>query len=189
MFSRAEVKEIVISFVAISIIFAYPDFLWDPQIALIYMLVLGVAFIGHELSHKFTAIHLGFWSEYRMWKEGIILALVFAIATGGAMVFAAPGAVYFATRSMFHRPTRRDVGLIGLAGPLFNAAAFAVSFALYTLTAFGPLRFLMFANAFLGLFNMLPFGPLDGRKILSWNGKVWAGLFAALIIMIIISPS
>ncbi|MBN2101629.1 MAG: site-2 protease family protein [Candidatus Aenigmarchaeota archaeon] len=178
-------REILISFLAISMIFAYPAFLSDPSSLFIYFVVLGVAFIGHELSHKFTAIRLGYWSEYRMWKEGLLMALVFALATGGSIVFAAPGAVYFALRSPFQRMTKRHVGLIGIAGPLFNAVAFSASAVLFLATGSTVFYILMIANAFLGLFNMLPFGPLDGRKIRMWNQKAWIVLFSFLVVALL----
>ncbi len=177
-FTGREVKEIIISAVALSVIFAYPDFFSQPQIIGVYLIVLGIGFIGHEIAHKLTAIKLGFWSEYRMWNEGLFLALILAIATGGSIVFAAPGAVYFASVSMFKRPTIKDVGLIGIAGPLFNGAVYILSFIGLLLSGFFIFKYLMFANAFLGLFNMIPFGPLDGKKVMEWNPKIWAATFA-----------
>ncbi|ENO12473.1 Peptidase family M50, partial [Thermoplasmatales archaeon SCGC AB-539-C06] len=35
---------------------------------------------------------------------------------------------------------------------------------------------LCFVNVFLGVFNLIPFGPLDGKKILRWNAIAWAFL-------------
>ena len=32
-------------------------------------------------------------------------------------------------------------------------------------------------NFFLAFFNMIPFGPLDGTKVFSWNKAVWAIVF------------
>jgi Zn-dependent protease len=36
-------------------------------------------------------------------------------------------------------------------------------------------------NTWLALFNLIPFGPLDGAKIMSWDKKVW---LVAIIITI-----
>jgi len=51
------------------------------------------------------------------------------------------------------------------------------------LTAF-PWDFVFYYAAFfnfqLGLFNMLPFGPLDGRNIIKWKPAIWTLLFIAL---------
>jgi Zn-dependent protease len=40
-------------------------------------------------------------------------------------------------------------------------------------------------NAFIALFNLIPFGELDGRKILAWSPSRWAIAFAASIILLI----
>jgi Zn-dependent protease len=42
----------------------------------------------------------------------------------------------------------------------------------------------MWGNAILGTFNMLPFGPLDGKKIKTWSDTifwVWFVICASLI--------
>jgi len=39
-------------------------------------------------------------------------------------------------------------------------------------------------NAWLALFNMLPIGPLDGSKVLSWNPIVWVGIVAVSVLFL-----
>ena len=39
----------------------------------------------------------------------------------------------------------------------------------------------MVANAILGAFNMLPFGPLDGRKIKAWSEPVFWSFLAIFL--------
>jgi Zn-dependent protease len=49
--------------------------------------------------------------------------------------------------------------------------------------------FICLVNALLATFNLLPFGGLDGAKVIRWNGIVWAILFSiALVITITIVP-
>jgi len=188
-FTMEETRDIAISVAALAVIFSYPGFLADPSLLALYFVVVLVAFMGHELSHKFTAVRLGFFSEYRMWPQGLFLALVMALATNGSIVFAAPGAVYFASRWAFQSHiSKREVGMIGASGPLFNIAAGTVSLA--ALFAFSPagivasvLASLAFINAWLAIFNLVPFGPLDGAKVLKWNPVVWGAMLVSAIAM------
>ena len=42
------------------------------------------------------------------------------------------------------------------------------------------------ANLLLGIFNMIPFGPLDGLKVKDWNAGVWWTLFLVFLTPVII---
>jgi Zn-dependent protease len=186
-FTSIEIRDILVSVLALSVIFAYPQFLAEPASFLVYLLVVAVAFMGHELSHKFTAIRLGYFSEYRMWPQGLLLALFMALATGGRILFAAPGAVYFASRWMFQSsPTRSDVGKIGASGPLFNIIAGAASVAALFSPGLGFLYFLALINLWLAIFNMIPFGPLDGAKVFRWKPVVWAAMMASAVAIYVV---
>jgi len=176
-FSGEEAKDIVISLAVLSLIFSYPSVLSNYNIFLISLFVLGIAFIGHELAHKFAARKLGFFAEYRMWKEGLLLAAIFAFVTNGQLIFAAPGAVYFSGRWLV-RPKRKDIGKIGLAGPLVNII-FLIIFSLTPTSIIPFARFAAMINAWLAIFNLIPFSPLDGEKVFNWDRRIW--LVAVLI--------
>ena len=68
----------------------------------------------HELAHKFVAIHYGFWAEYKLWVQGLILAVVISVISN--FIFAAPGAVYIHGEYI----SDEQNGKISLAGPLTN---------------------------------------------------------------------
>ncbi len=180
MFSRREVKDIVISFVVLSLVFSYPVF--DPVFLLGMFFVVGVAFIGHELSHRFTARKLGYFAEYRMWPQGIMLAIFFTLLTNGGFIFAAPGAVVFGSFWAFRNPTPGDVGKIGIAGAAFNIALMAVLILSSQLYPHWILVYAALINAWLAIFNLIPLGPLDGRKVLHWNRAAWSMAFVAAAI-------
>jgi len=141
---------------------------------LVSLLTVGVGFLLHELAHKVVAVRFGqaaaFRADYRMLGFAVVGALV-------GFLFAAPGAVVHRGRI-----TARENGLIALAGPVTNlllAVVFLVPFAA-ALSA-GTGGFLwdvayrgLQINLLLAGFNMLPFGPLDGRKIRAWSTLVWA---------------
>ena len=94
-FTSREIRDIIISMLVIAGAFAY--IFSGRNLNIFFYLIpvtlvsVGLGFVLHELSHKFVAVHYGFYAEYRKWVQGLILALVTAYF---GFVFAAPGAVY-----------------------------------------------------------------------------------------------
>ncbi|MEM4359316.1 MAG: site-2 protease family protein [Candidatus Bilamarchaeaceae archaeon] len=204
-----EIKEILISVIAISLalsivfagglggisgIFRHPaEFLLMVAISAI---TIGSGFVLHEMGHKMVAIYYGAYSKFKMWTQGLILMLIVSLF---GMLFAAPGAVYIYAQ----RISKRENGIISLAGPIVNIALVMFFF---SLAIANPIRiyisfladfdfgeivknglinvwmFGAFINIILGLFNMLPAFPLDGSKVIKWSKLTWAitivGMFA-----------
>lgn len=79
---------------------------------------------------------------------------------------------------------KREMLLISLAGPMTNIVLAVFFFLLLVfLLLIGEAgsslwiraaNFAFFINIILAAFNMLPFGPLDGKKIFDGNRVVWA---------------
>jgi len=70
--------------------------------------------------------------------------------------------------------TKRQNGIISAAGPLLNLALGGLYLLLYLLAPLGGLLsyvgvYGFVINIWLSAFNLLPIGPLDGRKILNWG--------------------
>ncbi|MEM4704640.1 MAG: metalloprotease, partial [Candidatus Bathyarchaeia archaeon] len=42
-------------------------------------------------------------------------------------------------------------------------------------------------NAWISLFNLIPFGIFDGFKIFLWNKLVWAAAFSASVVLTVAS--
>ncbi|MBI2674944.1 MAG: hypothetical protein HYX24_00675 [Candidatus Aenigmarchaeota archaeon] len=171
-FSPREVREIAIAMIALSFVFSYPEITGNPLFFFYSLLSVGIAFVGHELSHKFAAQHYKYFAEFRMWNMGILMAIGLAILTGGRFVFAAPGAVVFG-RLGSKRPKKSEVGKIAAAGPIFNIAVLSAFLFLYSFTGIELLRYAATVNAWLAIFNMLPIAPLDGEKVMKWGWKPW----------------
>ncbi len=174
-FSNKEFKDIFIAVIALSFVFSYPEAIFNPVFFMFSLFAVGIAFMGHELSHRYVARKLGYWAEFRLWNQGIIFALFLAIATGGGFVFAAPGAVVFSSPYVFKNPSRQDVGRIGIAGVVFNIVLMYAFLGLNFIYPNPVLALAAFVNGWLAAFNLIPFGPLDGTKVLSWNKLAWAG--------------
>lgn len=189
-FSRIEIIHILISILVLTVAFSFwisRGLLFNQDLNLIIRSIpyafTGVltAFFFHELSHKFMAQKFGLWAEYRLFPLGLLLALAISIFTG--YVFAAPGAVMFMGGARYH-----ETGRIAMAGPLANIIVASVTLPLYFAmfeTQFGPIiGFIGLINAILAVFNLLPFGPLDGVKIIRWNATVWISLLIIAIALL-----
>jgi Zn-dependent protease len=175
--SSKEVLDLLIAWLGVS--FAFYLALFRPNLShasledvlpslIITLVVVGSSFVLHELLHKFTAQRFGFWSEFRASYTMLAFAILFAAIAG--IVFAAPGA------TMIYGPTitKRQNGIISAAGPLLNLALGGLFLLLYLLTPsgsvlseLGQLGFII--NVWFSAFNLLPIGPLDGRKVLDWG--------------------
>lgn len=174
----SEIRDIVISVIVLAMVFSYPEFISSPESILFAFLAVGLGFIGHELSHKFVAQGKGYKAAYKMWPQGLLLAILFAVVSRGEMVFAAPGAVYFAARQgLFQRGSKKDIGLIGIAGVVFNFIMYGIFTAVFLFTGNVAFQRAAFINIWLALFNLIPFPPLDGSKVFSWNPVVWGAAF------------
>ncbi len=131
-------------------------------------------FLAHELAHKVAAQRRHCWAEFRMFPMGLVLS-VFTAFIG--FLFAAPGATMVG--GMYDL---RSWGRTSLAGPAINLV-FAASFfaGAYVAGFLGASGFVLYAltilalfNGWFAAFNLIPLGPLDGRKVLNWNPTVWA---------------
>ncbi len=140
------------------------------------LVTVGVAFVLHELAHKFAAMRYGYWAEFQKDNQMLLVAVVMAALVG--VVFAAPGATY-----VYGNATRTENGRISAAGPITNLLL-CIPFAVLMLFGGGGLLAVvglvgLRINAMIAAFNMLPISVLDGRKVLAWNPVVFAVLMAA----------
>ncbi len=165
------------------------DIRFDPGITIAAFAAVASGFIFHELAHKVVAQRYGHWAEFRAQFVGLGFSLLLAIGTG--ILFAAPGAVM-----IYGRVTPRENAAISIVGPGTNAVialiAYPFTFQTNTDSLGYKVAFTVAAvNALLAVFNMLPFGPLDGRKVLYWNKPLYFGsllLFVALFVLVLWGP-
>ena len=134
----------------------------------ILSIAFTASFLLHELAHKFSAQHFNLWAEFRLTLQGALITLIsiflpFKLISPGAVMIAGSG-------------TRETVGKTAIAGPITNLVL-ATTFSMVA-----PLSQLFwvvaFINAFLAVFNLIPFGVMDGLKVFMWNKLVWVIGFA-----------
>jgi Zn-dependent protease len=184
-FSKQEKHDILISIgvLTISFAFAFLQRSNDPyNLKFFVFFALPVAFLAvitgfflHEMGHRIVARYYGCWAEFRMWSLGLLLAL-FSSFFGA--VFAAPGAVYI---SGFI--SNEQNGKISAAGPMMNVL---VSLSMFPIIFLGGLAggiayFIAYINIFLAGFNLIPFPPLDGYKVLNWGIIPYIGMAAIVV--------
>jgi Zn-dependent protease len=177
-FSKTELKHLAIgALLVMGVGFTY--FL-TTRADLLGLSILSIAFtlsfLLHELAHKFSAQHFNLWAEFRLTMLGALITLLsmflpFKIISPGAVMIAGSG-------------TRETVGKTAIAGPVTNIILSAICI---VIAAFGQPLFLVvaFINALLAVFNLIPFGILDGWKIFNWNKTVWAIAFVAAAALIV----
>jgi Zn-dependent protease len=172
-FSRFEITELLKAWLAISIAFTImlaPEFLSLNVLKYFAMaaLTVGVSFLAHELGHKVLAQRYGCWAEFRAFNSMLILAIIMSFF---GFIFAAPGAVFI--RGHLNRD---KYGKISLVGPLTNIL-FAIIFLIVKISTTGLISevssYGLLINAWLAVFNMLPFLNFDGAKIFKWNKPVY----------------
>ena len=178
-FSSYEIRELLVAWIAISIAFAIlfsglGGLLTSSFLAYLFIsgLTVGIGFLLHELAHKYLAQRYGCWAEFRSDKK--MLLVMIALSFFG-FIFAAPGAV------VIHGLVDRSKhGKISAVGPLTNIILAFLFFLFGSFGFFSSFFFYGFRiNAWLGLFNLLPFWQLDGVKVLQWH----KGIYFTLLIL------
>ena len=150
----------------------------------IYLITIGSGFLLHELAHKLTAQYYGYVSEFR----GDFLMMFFALLLAlTGITFLAPGAVMI----LANKITKRQNGIISIAGPLTNLALVIIFFIIGLVSTSPFLTTLAIVgvnvNVFLGLFNMLPIWVLDGKKVLEWNKPIYFILLTIFVCIFLFS--
>ncbi len=181
-FSKTEINHLTLATLAFTMALAFMfsggimGALSDPSAFLVYgvlaLVTFTPGFLVHEIAHKIQARKYGCWAEFRASPSGLRFGVLLAAILG--IVFMAPGAVMVAGNT-----TREQFGKVALAGPVSNVVLWCIGLA--SAVAFGGgggivddvIYYWMWANGILGALNMLPFGPLDGKKIKTWSDVVF----------------
>ena len=144
-----------------------------------FLAIFISAFLVHELAHKLLAQYYGSWAEFRAQLYGLLITAISALPIM-PFKFIAPGAV------MVGLSDRNKFGRVALVGPLTNLV---MGFSFLISTYIYPYHSYLYAgasfNAWIALFNLLPFGVLDGEKIFDWNKIAWGLAMASTIVLFI----
>ena len=186
-----EVLDIIFGFSLIVLVFGFYQYLLREDQKWIGFLISGIlvgtAFVPHELGHKVIAMRRGQYARYVLWVRGLFFTLLTLVIGIGLIV---PG--FVAIVPISKQMDKKDMGLVAIAGPVTNVIIGIISLVLGLLTNanFGvipltgifaaPNIFILVAqfNALIALFNCIPIWQLDGAKILRWNKLIYFALVA-----------
>ena len=133
-FTSSEVRDLIIAFIVISLCFGIATTRKDVQAILfilpIVMVGVGTGFILHELGHKFVSMKYGYWAEFKLWPQGLLVALVTSVSIRhrdrdrshdlrGRGVLVQPGRSDPPAGHLGHQPAHRHCrpGLLGQEHP------------------------------------------------------------------------
>jgi len=148
----------------------------------LFTVIFTASFFVHEIAHKTTAQKYGLWAEFRMTSTGAILT---AISVLSPIKFISPGAVMVSGYA-----DRRRIGTISIAGPATNivlSTAFLATGLLLPVRYGATLMLGAAFNAWIALFNLIPFGVFDGLKVFVWDKRIWALAFTISLILTLIA--
>lgn len=208
-----EIKDLVLADIVLTLAFAFvfgggtSQIIRSPlsflSLVSISFIAVSLSFVLHELMHKFVAQRFGAIAAFKTSLNGLLITVVTSFF---GFLIGIPGATVIYT----DRFTKREDGIVSLAGPLTNFVIFGIFFvigfllfpnfistipsglnAVATQTG-GYLQnlvtFVLYISLLLAFFNMLPIFPLDGSKVLRWNIGVYVmvvaiimGIFAFLL--------
>lgn len=187
-FSGTEVKHLAVASllvigVGLSMVWFSGFYAYDYAMLALFAFIFTASFFMHEMAHKMAAQSKGLWAEFRLTLIGSVLTLLSMLPLFFKVI--SPGAVMIAGFA-----DKEDVGRISVAGPASNVLLSTLFLALaFAIPSQYSLIFLLGAafNAWIALFNLIPFGILDGFKIFLWNKKIWVLAFTLSLTLTIIS--
>ena len=160
-------------------IFGGFNFTWTWVLMAAFAALMTASVLAHEMAHKIMAQKNGLWAEFRLTTWGVVLTFV-SVFLPFRMI--APGAMMISGS-----PNSGEIVKISLAGPVTNivlsTSILGVAFAMGSSAFTSMLFFVAYINAFLAIFNLIPFGILDGYKIFSFNKLAWVLAFIPSVIL------
>lgn len=185
LFSRKEITHLAVAtLLVVGAGLSFPYMAYDDYTMLVLLSVMfGASFLVHELAHKMMAQKNGMWAEFRLTMMGVVLTLLSILPTFIKII--GPGAVMVSSSA-----DTKAIGKTSVVGPIANMTIASV-FCMATFLPSSNWTFstVAFYNAWIAIFNLIPFGMLDGYKVFVWDKRIWVLAFIASLTLGAISGS
>lgn len=141
-----------------------PGFNWEDF--KFSILIAAPAVVLHELAHKFAAIAFGLTATFKIFWQGLGIAIFLKLIHSPFLIIA-PGYVQISSQNLYNW----QGSLIAFAGPAVNLILFVAAYLILTraknLTRIQAVTLYLTKqiNLLLFIFNMLPIPPLDGSTV------------------------
>jgi Zn-dependent protease len=158
----------------ILISFSYPAQLYQEAL-LVNSILFVAAFLLHEYAHKLVANFSGLWAEFRLNMIGVLLTAL-SIFTPFFKIIS-PGVTMISGVA-----DTKTLGKIAIWGPVVNIIMSLALLPVLFLPKGSILLPSFYLNGFIAVFNLLPIGILDGKKVFDYSKLIWTASFAYSLI-------
>lgn len=186
LFRIKELRNLVISVLVISAAFAVQNLSLDFFLQCFLLVVISYSL--HEALHSLISSSEGIYSRCDVWPLGILVTLASGILSGGVAVLALPSIIRLREsetarwRKESFEIAPWDVGVASISGPLSNLVLATGFFALFKFYGLAIFELGALINFWIAFANLIPWPPIDGSKIMSWDRWVWFLSLAAAVV-------
>jgi hypothetical protein len=195
-----EARDIAISIIAITFIFAFDDRAETFELAhwianfILTLIIVAVSFLAYDAAMKLAALNQGFRAEYRMWLGGIVFSLILTLLTKGKWYVLFAGGLYLHHLAILRLGKFRyglnvaGQGTIAAAGPAAHFVLLTISLMLSRQFQFLPGLFDYVAkiNGYMMIYQLLPVPRMNGIHIFFMSRLAYIFIAGSLISYVIL---
>jgi len=195
-FTRLEARNLIITILVLGFIVGFNDGTTDSSF--VYwitnmfnsILIVALAVLVHESTHRIIALIGGYRAEYRVWWYGLMFGLILTIVSRGKIWFLIPGGFIVDVLQRHRLGHFRYginywiVGMVAFMGALSNlllAMSFKILMYIQYFQGNPLLEKVVLVNVIYAIMSLLPLPGLGGINLLYASRITYVSLYPALI--------